>query len=37
MDYLSGYGSLMNFASDIKGKTQINSIWEQGAEENMWT
>jgi hypothetical protein len=26
-----------NFVSNIKGETQTEGVWEQGAEENIWT
>jgi hypothetical protein len=26
-----------NLVSDIKGGTQTEGVWEQGAEENIWT
>jgi hypothetical protein len=26
-----------NLASDIKGGTKTQSVWEQGAEEDIWT
>jgi hypothetical protein len=28
---------MWNLASDIKGRTQTEGIWEQGAEQNVWT
>jgi hypothetical protein len=28
---------MWNLASDIKGGTHTKGIWEQGAEENIWT
>jgi hypothetical protein len=28
---------LWNLVSDIKEETQTESVWEQGAEENIWT
>jgi hypothetical protein len=27
---------MWNLVSDIKGRTYIEGIWEQGAEENIW-
>jgi hypothetical protein len=27
----------VNLVSDIKGGTQTEGVWEQGAEENIWT
>jgi hypothetical protein len=29
--------ALRNFDSDIKGGTWTESVWEQGAEENIYT
>jgi hypothetical protein len=26
-----------NLVSDIKGETQTEGVWEQGAEEDIWT
>jgi hypothetical protein len=28
---------VLNLASDIKGRTQTEGVWEQGVEENIWT
>jgi hypothetical protein len=28
---------LLLLLSDIKGGTQTEGVWEQGAEENIWT
>jgi hypothetical protein len=28
---------LLNLVSDIKGGTQTEGVWEQGAEEDIWT
>jgi hypothetical protein len=28
---------LTNLVSDIKGIAQTEGVWEQGAEENIWT
>jgi hypothetical protein len=27
----------VNLVSRIKGRTQIEGVWKQGAEENVWT
>jgi hypothetical protein len=27
----------VNFVSNPKGRTLIKGVWEQGAEENIWT
>jgi hypothetical protein len=38
-NYNSVCGSVWvwNLVSDIKGETKTGGVWEQGAEENIWT
>jgi hypothetical protein len=39
LDYNFARGSVWvwNFVSDIKGGTQTEGVWEQGAEKDIWT
>jgi hypothetical protein len=36
MDFACGYVWVLNLVSDIKGITEAEGTWEQGAEENIW-
>jgi hypothetical protein len=36
-NFACGFVGVWNWVSDIKGRTQTEGIWEQDAEENIWS
>jgi hypothetical protein len=36
-NFACSFVCVRNLDSDIKGRTQIKGVWEQGAEESIWT